>query len=569
MSSMCSNVPIGGNGIVRTYTDCYKDYCDFIVKQTGDISYSYKYLIANGDEQSVHSFLYKSILELCYDPQDGLYYFCKFIIGNLLDIGYPSPLQYTSLFRKWDKLVHSNKKLAILCGRGHGKSLFFTQLLNIYDMFLFTYKKIIIISASQDQANHLLEEIKTIIDNNEWLATKKNANKWASTTIGYNEGYILVAGIGSEILGQHVDRILIDDILRNDNKLTDDQIEDYIDMTLDPMLLNRKGQMILVGTPKGEKDIFARIFHRKKENPMCPWEIYRYPAIIDYETHKIQCPSRFTWEELMNKRLSMGPLKFAREYQLEFFSRDSSLFPNRIVEPAKEKGSELILLNMADKRPPNWTFVMGVDCARSGSVSADYTVAIVLAYNTVTQAKQIVYMWREKGMKISDQAREIATISNKFNNCMVAVETNNMGQDVVDELVDNYNIYVEPITVGGRGTKEELIRFLITAFETEQIIIPRGDDWSRHQMDILESELTKYCVTKTPAGNERFAGAGSHDDTVSSLALANKATQIIGVPFAIATFGEGSATHSYDSLVNSFDSSESDLMKKIAMGIIK
>ena len=29
----------------------------------------------------------------------------------------------------------------------------------------------------------------------------------------------------------------------------------------------------------------------------------------------------------MNKRLSMGPLKFAREYQLEFFSRDTSLFP--------------------------------------------------------------------------------------------------------------------------------------------------------------------------------------------------------------------------------------------------
>jgi hypothetical protein len=550
---------------MRTYEDCFRDYCKWLVSKTGNLEYEYDTMLKNDDVNTVKSFLYKSILNLCYDKKDGFFYFCKFIIGDLLDIGYPNPLRYNTLLRKWDKLVKKHKKLAILCARGHGKSVFFTQLLNIYDMFLFKFRRVILISASQEQANRLLEETKTIIDNNEWLSTKKNENKWARETIGYNGGYILVAGIGSEILGQHVDRIVIDDILRSDNKLTDEEVEDYIDMNLDPMLLNRNGQEILVGTPKREQDIFATIFQRKKEDPKCPWQIHRYPAITDYEKKIIQCPDRFTWDSLMEKRLSMGPLKFAREYQLEFFSRDTSLFPRKIVDPAKKKGTELSLLNKADKRPPNWTFVIGVDVARSGSVSADYTVAVVLAYDSVSQAKIIAHMLRIKGKKITTQAVEISNLAKRFNNCMVVVETNNMGQEMVDNLTDVHNVYVEPITVSPKN-KEELVRFLITAFENEQMVIPRGDEDTRREMDILESELAKYCVTRTPAGNEKFEGVGSHDDIVDALTLANKGTQIGGIPFAVTS---ETTTSVYGALTERYNSNESDLVKQIKMGIIK
>ena len=55
----------------------------------------------------------------------------------------------------------------------------------------------------------------------------------------------------------------------------------------------------------------------------------------------------------------------------EFFSRDTSLFPDRIVKPAKEKGKDKVLLDKADRRDSNWIFVGGIDVARSGSVSAE------------------------------------------------------------------------------------------------------------------------------------------------------------------------------------------------------
>jgi hypothetical protein len=214
------------------------------------------------------------------------------------------------------------------------------------------------------------------------------------------------------------------------------------------------------------------------------------------------------------------------------------------------------------------------DVARSGSASADYTVAIVLAYNSVTQTKQIVHMWREKGLKITNQAAEIARIAKNFDNCQVLVEKNNVGQDMIDTLADEWNVGVESFTTGGKGQKkEELIRFLITAFEHEQIVMPYGDDWSKEQMNILDDELSKFCSVQTPAGNEQFKGLGGHDDTVMALALANKATQVLGVPFAVTNFGaQGSGTtretNPYGNLVSK-DGDETDLVKLIRMGVIK
>ncbi len=434
-------------------------------------------------------------------------------------------------------------------------------------MFLFKHKRVIIISSSQEQANSRLEELKHIIENNEWLISKKNPSKWAIETIGYNGGYIIVKGIESEILGQHVDRIILDDILRSDNKISDRQIEDAIDMTLDPMLLNRDGQMIIVGTPKSETDIFTTINVRIKEEKKCPWKLFKYPAVLDYEKKILQCPDRFTWKQIMDKRLSMGALKFAREYQLEFFSRETSLFPERLLKAAKVKGKEFKLMDKLDTRGPNWSIVFGVDVARSGSVSADYSVAIGLACNIITQEKQIIHFWRSKGLKITEQAKQLADISIKFSNPYFLVEQNNMGQDMIDNLIDNHNINVDAFITGGVGQKkEELIRFLILAFEHEKISIPQGGEFTKDQMTILEDELAKFCVTYTPAGNERFEGIGSHDDIVMALALANRASQTVGVPFALAT--DRTNTDIFQTFIND-KSEESDLVQKIKMGIIK
>jgi hypothetical protein len=64
---------------------------------------------------------------------------------------------------------------------------------------------------------------------------------------------------------------------------------------------------------------------------------------------------------------------------------------------------------------------------------------------------------------------------------------------------------------------------------------------------------------------------GSHDDCVMALALANKATQSISIPFALSSVGSQS-TRSQDPLFSGFGvntSLESDIVRMIRMGIIK
>ena len=561
---------------MREYVDCYKDYCVWVVKKSGNELLSYTNMLREHGETTAHAYFYKTILKLCCDKKDGIFYFCKFIVGDLMEIGYPRPFRFNKLLRTWDNLLKKYERLSIQASRGYGKTVFFSEILNIYDMFLVKHMRVIIVSASQEQSNRILEEIKTIVDNNEWLSTKKNKLKWANTSIGYNGGYIIAVGVGVEILGQHINRIILDDVLRNDNKIADQDIEDYVDFTIEPMMSNRDGQIIIVGTGKSPTDIFHVIDERIRETPACPWKSFKYPAILDYEKKITLAPDRFTWDKIMKIRLTMGPLKFAREYQLELFSRDTSLFPDALIKRAKERGKDCILMNKIDKRTPNWVYLISVDVARSGSASADYTVAIVLAYDTIKQTKQIVHFWRAKGLKISEQAKKIAEISKAFNNPMTVVEQNNMGQDMIDELVDKHNLFVDSVITGGITSgrsikKEELIRFLITAFEHEQFIIPMGDEESVKQMGLLVDELKRFCVFTTPAGNEQYKGIG-HDDIIMSLAIGNRGTQNMGIPFAMGSYRDGpsdSNSNPYQAIFKNSSDDESDLVKMIKAGIIR
>ena len=339
-------------------------------------------------------------------------------------------------------------------------------------------------------------------------------------------------------------------------------------MKLDPMLLNRNGQMVVAGTPKRNSDIFSTINQRiKEEGELCPWKLYRYPAILDYDKKELLMPDRFTWAHIMNKRLSMGALKFAREYQLEFFSRDKSLFTEDVIKIAKERGKDVTLLNKFENLGSQWSYLAGVDVARSGAASADYTVVMILAFNSVTNDRRLVFVWREKGLKITEQARIIAGISKKFEHPLFLVEKNNVGQDIIDELIDKYNVNVESFTTT-HTSKDEMIRFLVTTFEYEKIILPTGNHSSRRVVEELEYELQKFSVTKTPKGNEKMEGVGAHDDQIIAIGLANKATQMFGAPFAVTDF-DGDSGDEYSSVVSASGSHETDLVKKIMMGIIK
>ena len=51
--------------------------------------------IASSEEDNANAFLYKSLLSKLYG-KEGLFYFCKFIIGDLQELGYPTGFRYNA-----------------------------------------------------------------------------------------------------------------------------------------------------------------------------------------------------------------------------------------------------------------------------------------------------------------------------------------------------------------------------------------------------------------------------------------------------------------------------------------
>jgi len=545
---------------MRTYDDIIEDFLNFKARTTQDSRFLPDNYLKDATDED-RAVILKGIVDKFYDRNEGLFYFIKFGLGNLEYMN--EKYKFNTLLRKWDKLIRKHKRIAIRCARGHGKSAFFSGVFPVFNSFLFSGQKIILVSASSEQAEENMSFIKKLISGNELLNSRKSKDsRWAVDRITYNGGYILAKGITSEIRGKHVDYVIIDDILRSDNKISEEEIEHFIDADVEPMLLDRKGRLIVVGTPKSEVDVFSYLI-KKSQMKGSQWRSFRFPAILDFETKKILCPSRFTWGQIMQKRLDLGAWAFEKEYQVMFRSKERGLFPASLIKPAIDKGKEIGFIYKADEGDVSdgWYYYVGVDVARSGAASADYTVITVLGYNPESNIKKIVYVWRQKGYKISKQVEEMARIARNFNHATVLVEKNNFGQDFIDDLADNHNISVEAFTTGGRGQeKENLIRFLINTFEHEKLIIPRGDDETRELTNIIIDELKSFCVVPTKAGNETMRGIGAHDDCVMSLAIANKCTQFSGgVACAVTKFGE---------TVGSL-SDESDLVEKIRLGMIK
>jgi hypothetical protein len=385
--------------------------------------------------------------------------------------------------------------------------------------------------------------IVRIITNNEFLDSKRaQSAKWSTTEISYNGGKIVAKGVGSEVRGGTYDYIIGDDILRSDNKLSDEDIENYIDAELEPMVLVRKGQIVIVGTPQSDTDIFNTLEERIHSQDGSTWKLSVFPAILDWEEKTILCPDRFTWEQLMKIRQTQTSLKFDKEFMCKTYSSGSQIFPIELRKAAKVAGRDYKLYSMAKETDLRlWHYYMGVDCARAGTAGGDFTVVIVMAYNPNNQEKRIVWMWRKKGMKISEQVQQIAEISRNFNNPVILVERNNIGQDFIDMLSDNYNLNVQSFTTGAKGqSKDDLIRYLLSSFENGKMIIPQGDKFSRETMEEVDRELERFIVEVTAAGNEIMKGSGHRkDDIVIALALANRCSQSFGyIPFAVTIDGD-------------------------------
>ena len=222
----------------------------------------------------------------------------------------------------------------------------------------------------------------------------------------------------------------------------------------------------------------------------------------------------------------MPAIQFSREYLCEPIHDVASMFPNELLE--KARNTDLVLLDKAEVEYNADGEVAGVfgqhfigwDTAIASDKNADFT-AMIDEDTSGEGIKQIVGIVHEKGMGSLAQKKQILMLNNRFQPDLIELEGNNFQRMFEAELVEMRNDIPIKTFMTTRTRKESLFMSLLMAFEQGQIQTPYGDKRSKEFTHKLETELNRFGMQK----NGRLESVGTHDDLAMSLALANWATK--------------------------------------------
>ena len=159
--------------------------------------------------------------------------------------------------------------------------------------------------------NPLLIEIfgNLALDPEKWSENAITLNQSTHTTGGEKEATVFCYGMGGKMTSQHYDKIILDDLVNEDNVGTMDQIEKTIKFyKYAQPLLAKDGEFIIIGTRYHEADLYGYILN--KENGLLQdFDVFERRAIYDE-----------LWDE-SKKQFIKGRLLWPENYNLEFMSQ--------------------------------------------------------------------------------------------------------------------------------------------------------------------------------------------------------------------------------------------------------
>jgi len=427
--------------------------------------------------------------------------------------------EYSYHHECWDKGLDSNRYYCVKASRDHGKSVFFMS----YALWIAAFQPnthVMIFSHSLEQT---LEHMRFIRNNIESTPCLRHlipeGRPWRKTYFDFANGSRMMAkSVGGGTRGFHPNVVVCDDILWGTTGTELQRAADWFYGVLLPVL-HHTGRMMIVGTPFSYNDLYAELEQREA------FTVETYPAINT--EGKALWPERWDLESLDQRRLSMPAIQFSREYLCEPIHDVASMFPNDILEKARDR--DLVLLDRADMEYNEegesagifGQHFIGWDTAIASDKNADFTAMVVVRTLPDDGTKQIVGVHHERGMSGAAQKRQILMMNNRFQPDLIELEGNNFQRMFAAELQDMRNDIPIKTFMTTRQRKESMFMSLLMAFEQGQIRTPYGDERSREFTHKLEQELNRFGMQK----NGKLESVGTHDDLAMALALANWGTK--------------------------------------------
>lgn len=449
----------------------------------------------------------------------------KFFCEHILGIKNLSPFHMKPTI-----YVFKDRYVLIVWARGHLKTTIWTENYAIWKLWREHDIEIAIVSSTLEQSQRSIENIQTKIEENEFLRQlipKDKTTTWNKTQINTENGNkCYQKPFNSTSRGTHVDYLIMDDILREEN-LSQEQIKEFFWGIFYPMVQTRKGQLLMIGTPQTTKDLFADL--EKNDD----WKKIKQPCVeVDAQGVWVKpvWDKQFTLDELKSIKNNQGPLVFEREYMCNPMGGGANVFGNITIG----KQSEL------HKPLPNEEYYMGCDIAMTAGAKRDFTAFSILGKNKETGKILQRKLERYKGYGEKEIIERIQQLSDAFAMRKIFVENVGLTVGLVQQLENTPGLPVEGFLTNKPG-KEEIISSIAVGFETGALEILDNT--------IQYNELIGFKAKEDArTGKMTYEGVGEHDDTVIALGLAMLAVNSETTGAASVSFvtDEGLAEEDYE-----------------------
>ena len=397
--------------------------------------------------------------------------FMDFANAVLTDFMRLEPSEYVPLgdmHQSWYDTINSDKRyVGIMCARGHLKTTF-TLTYCAYMMSKHPNYKALYVSATLDQAIDKLEQFEELCKRSWRLAPlikgKEDSGSWKKSQKYFNnESRIRAASTSKSLEGPHVHLIILDDILEEFPRMSDDRIIHFIKRVVMPMRLP-EGKILLIGTQKRIGDATDWV----RQSP--DWAHVWHPALN--KEGKPRWPEYWTMKRLEAERHSMGTRAFESEYLLNPLDPETAVIPWNVIEPCLDESLGF------DKPIGDTDIVIGVDLAVGLDTTNDETAYTVVSYDRDTKVRQILYQWcgkvkAEGAGWLTSQVNNLVSLAEKHNPTMIMVETNGFQRLVAQAAKDLSSLPVQGHRTGSEKHHAQIgIPRIALALEQGKYIIP-------------------------------------------------------------------------------------------------
>lgn len=284
-----------------------------------------------------------------------------------------------------------DRQKILLIPRGHLKSSLITIGKSLQWIAENPSVRILIANATYSMATAFLTVIKRHLTNNAMYKEifgnlAVDPEKWSENMITLNQAHVVGGekeatvvcyGSGGNLVSQHYDKIILDDVVNEDTVATKEQIEKTIQFyRMCQPLLEKGGEMIIIGTRWREDDLYGWLM--EKENGVVQdFDIFLRTAIQndlwderkkEFVQGTVLWPEKYNLKDLSEIKRKMGPYSFSSQYLNNPVPPNDADFKRvwfKYYETADIKGMDM----------NRYTFV---DPAISMEAQADYSAIVTI-----------------------------------------------------------------------------------------------------------------------------------------------------------------------------------------------